>query len=79
MQKFALIFLVASVALLGLVSPVKGMATVRRETNAERFARGMPPLPPRFGTRTLSMFKHQTMYRHFILLTEECANSCSPP
>jgi len=27
---------------------------VRRETNAERFVRGMPPLPPRFGTRTLT-------------------------
>ncbi|KAF8493038.1 hypothetical protein F5888DRAFT_1856170 [Russula emetica] len=47
MQKFALIFLAASTALLGLVAPVEGVALVDRETNADRFARGLPPLPPR--------------------------------
>lgn len=47
MQKFALIFLAASTALLGLVVPVEGVALTDRETNADRFARGLPPLPPR--------------------------------
>ena len=47
MQKFALICLAASTALLGLVAPVEGVALVDRETNADRFARGLPPLPPR--------------------------------
>jgi hypothetical protein len=47
MQKFALVFLAASTALLGLVAPVEGVALVDRETNADRFARGLPPLPPR--------------------------------
>lgn len=47
MQKFGLLFLAVSTALLGLVVPVQGVALQDRETNAERFARGMPPLPPR--------------------------------
>jgi hypothetical protein len=47
MQKFALICLAASTALLGFLAPVEGVALVDRETNAERFARGLPPLPPR--------------------------------
>jgi len=45
MQKFAFVFL--ATALLGLVVPVEGVALVDRETNADRFARGLPPLPPR--------------------------------
>lgn len=45
MQKFGLILIAVSTALLGLVAPVEGVALV--ETNAERFARGLPPLPPR--------------------------------
>jgi hypothetical protein len=45
MQKFALIFV--ATALLGLVAPVEGVALVDRETNADRFARVLPPLPPR--------------------------------
>jgi hypothetical protein len=51
MQKFALICLAASTALLGLVAPVEGVALVDRETNADRFARGLPPLPPRAPTQ----------------------------
>ena len=47
MQKFALICLAVSSALLGLVAPVEGVALVDRETNGDRFARGLPPLPPR--------------------------------
>lgn len=47
MQKFALLCLAVSTALLGLVAPVEGVALVDRETNADRFARGLPPLPPR--------------------------------
>ena len=47
MQKFALIVLAASTALLGFLAPVEGVALVDRETNADRFARGLPPLPPR--------------------------------
>lgn len=46
MQKFGLLFLAVSSALLGLVIPVEGVALVERETNAERFARGLPPLAP---------------------------------
>ncbi len=46
MQKFALLFLVVSTALLGQLAPVEGVALVDRGTNAERFARGLPPLPP---------------------------------
>ena len=46
MQKFGLLFLAVSTALLGLVVPVEGVALVDRTTNAERFARGLPPNPP---------------------------------
>jgi len=59
MQKFVFLFIAAFAALLGLVSPVQGLAAVRRETNAERFARGMPPLPPRFSTRTLTALRRR--------------------
>jgi hypothetical protein len=51
MQKFALIVLAASTALLGLVAPVEGVALVDRETNADRFARGLPPLAPRAASQ----------------------------
>ncbi|KAI0249658.1 hypothetical protein BJV78DRAFT_1283786 [Lactifluus subvellereus] len=48
MQKF---FVVVLVTLLGLSTavqgvPVEGDALLQRDTNAARFARGMPPLPP---------------------------------
>jgi len=58
MQKFAIIFLAAFAALLGLVVPVEGVALVDRETNAERFARGLPPPPPhkREGAPKYSIF-----------------------
>ena len=49
MQKYGLILIAVSTALLGLVAPVEGVALV--ETNAERFARGLPPLPPRADPR----------------------------
>lgn len=45
MQRFAFLLLVASVALLGAIIPVQG-AFKKRETNAQRFARGLNPLPP---------------------------------
>lgn len=44
MQKFTLVFL--AVAFLGFLAPVESQALENRETNADRFARGMPPLPP---------------------------------
>jgi hypothetical protein len=47
MQKFGLLFLAVSTALLGLVVPVESVALEGRETNADRFARGLPPLPQR--------------------------------
>lgn len=46
MQKFALLFLAASTSFLGFLAPVEGQAVAKRETNGERFARGMGPLPP---------------------------------
>jgi hypothetical protein len=47
MQKFGLLFLAVSTALVGLVVPVQGAALTDRETNAKRFAQGLTPLPPR--------------------------------
>ncbi|KAI0287328.1 hypothetical protein BC826DRAFT_1118315 [Russula brevipes] len=49
MQK--LVFIVLA-AFLGLISLVEGVAAVTRETNADRFARGLPPLAPVRRTRT---------------------------
>jgi hypothetical protein len=47
MQGFAFLLLVASVALLSAsVLPVQTAFVGKRETNAQRFARGLPPLPP---------------------------------
>ena len=51
MQRFTAIFFVALVALLGLYAPVHAVPVeadtlVKRGTNAERFARGLPPLAP---------------------------------
>jgi hypothetical protein len=51
MQRFAFVLLVALVALLGLSTavhavPIGSATPVKRETNAMRFARGLPPLPP---------------------------------
>jgi hypothetical protein len=43
---------VATTALLGFVAPVESQSIEYRETNAERFARGMPPLPPSKRTET---------------------------
>jgi len=53
MQKFVLFFLLALATLLVLVPSVEGAAIGKRDTNAERFARGMSPLPPvrRSGTQ----------------------------
>ena len=58
MQKFTFI-LAALVTLLGLSTAVQAVpfeagALVKRETNAARFARGMPPLRP--SKRTGGMF-----------------------
>ena len=63
MQKFALIVLAASAALLGFVTPVESQALENRETNADRFARGMPPLPPAKRTETESM---SILYFYFL-------------
>ncbi|KAH9986676.1 hypothetical protein BJV74DRAFT_885900 [Russula compacta] len=46
MQKFAFILFALSAALLGLAAPVQDAAIMERETNAQRFARGMPPMAP---------------------------------
>ncbi|KAI0259404.1 hypothetical protein BC834DRAFT_906271 [Gloeopeniophorella convolvens] len=52
MQRFACVLLVASAVLLGLVVPSGAASLQRRETNAQRFARGLPPLPPIRRTST---------------------------
>jgi len=53
MQKFAFILLAVLATLLMLAPRVEGAAIdIRRETNAERFARGMTPLPPVKRTET---------------------------
>ncbi|KAF8260578.1 hypothetical protein EI94DRAFT_1747999 [Lactarius quietus] len=46
MQKFALSLLVVSVSLLGTVVPVEATRLVKRETNADHFARSLPLLAP---------------------------------
>ncbi|KAH9055750.1 hypothetical protein EDB87DRAFT_1687836 [Lactarius vividus] len=46
MQRFVFLLLAASVALLATVVPVEAALLGKRETNAQRFARGLPPLPP---------------------------------
>ncbi|KAI9440893.1 hypothetical protein H4582DRAFT_1939900 [Lactarius indigo] len=46
MQRFAFLLLAASVALLAIVIPAEAALLGKRETNAQRFARGLPPLPP---------------------------------
>lgn len=60
MQKFALLFLAASISFSGLLAPVQGQEIVNRETNGERLARGLNPLPPtkrdNHGTSNLLFF-----------------------
>lgn len=60
MQKFALLFLAASISFSGLLAPVQGQEIVNRETNGERLARGLNPLPPtkrdNHGTSNLFFF-----------------------
>ncbi|KAI9458349.1 hypothetical protein BJY52DRAFT_1186839 [Lactarius psammicola] len=46
MQRFAFLLLAASVALLGTIVPVEAAWQGKHETNGQRFARGLPPLPP---------------------------------
>jgi hypothetical protein len=47
MQKFAFILLAVLATLMMLAPRAEGAAIAeKRETNAERFARGMNPLPP---------------------------------
>ncbi|KAH9059432.1 hypothetical protein EDB83DRAFT_2520526 [Lactarius deliciosus] len=45
-QRLAFLLLAASVALLGTFVPAEATLHMRRETNGQRFARGLPPLPP---------------------------------
>jgi hypothetical protein len=52
MQKFLFVFLVFATVLLALAPSVEGSAIGERQTNAERFARGMNPLPPVKRSRT---------------------------
>ena len=55
MQKFAFILLAVLAMLMMLAPRVEGaVIDRRRETNAERFARGMTPLPPLKRTPTSS-------------------------
>ncbi|KAH8995124.1 hypothetical protein EDB86DRAFT_3077922 [Lactarius hatsudake] len=46
MQRFVFLLLAASVVLFATVVPVEAVLLGKRETNAQRFARGLPPLPP---------------------------------
>ena len=62
MQRFTLLLLVASVALLGAVVPVDATRPVKRETNAQRFARHLAPLDPVKRSRT------DSAWRFFLLL-----------
>jgi hypothetical protein len=52
MQKYAFVFLAAVAALLAFVPLVESVAVGKRVTNAQRFARGMTPLPPAKRTKT---------------------------
>jgi len=52
MQKYAFVFLAVVAALLAFVPLVEGVAVGKRVTNAQRFARGMTPLPPAKRTKT---------------------------
>ncbi|KAH8978005.1 hypothetical protein EDB86DRAFT_991792 [Lactarius hatsudake] len=45
-RRLAFLLLAASVALLGTLVPVEAALHMKRETNGQRFARGLPPLPP---------------------------------
>ncbi|KAI0297459.1 hypothetical protein B0F90DRAFT_1739507 [Multifurca ochricompacta] len=66
MQRFTVLFLAVSFVLLGFVAPVPVEAAllVKRETNAVRFARGLPPLPPVRRTKT-SAAKRAEPSQHF--------------
>jgi len=47
MQRFAVVlFALVAVFAIGVPSSAKALAQVKRETNADRFARGLPPLTP---------------------------------
>ena len=52
MQKFAFILLAVLATLMMLAPRVEGAAIEKRETNGERLARGMTPLPPVKRTET---------------------------
>ncbi|KAH9059666.1 hypothetical protein EDB87DRAFT_1684518 [Lactarius vividus] len=45
-QRLAFLLLAASATLLGTFIPVEAALFMKRETNGQRFARGLPPLPP---------------------------------
>jgi hypothetical protein len=73
MQRFTAIFLVALVALLGLSTPVHAIPAradtlAKRGTNAERFARGLPPLPPTKRSPTASTWL-MLYVEEFVFLT----------
>ena len=63
MQKFLFVFLVFVAVFLALVPSVEGAALGKRETNAERFARGMSPLPPVKRSRTEGTSNLACMFR----------------
>ncbi|KAH9043985.1 hypothetical protein EDB84DRAFT_1471209 [Lactarius hengduanensis] len=59
MQRFVFLLLAASVVLLATVVPVEAALLGKRETNAHRFARGLPPLPPVRRSPTESAMRRQ--------------------
>ncbi|KAH8989450.1 hypothetical protein EDB92DRAFT_1947404 [Lactarius akahatsu] len=59
MQRFVFLFLAASVVLLATVVPVEAAFLGKRETNSQRFARGLPPLPPVRRSPTESAMRRQ--------------------
>ncbi|KAH9169448.1 hypothetical protein EDB89DRAFT_1472168 [Lactarius sanguifluus] len=59
MQRFVFLLLAASAVLLATVVPVEAAFLGHHETNAQRFARGLPPLPPVRRSPTESAMRRQ--------------------
>ncbi|KAN0132753.1 hypothetical protein V8E53_009424 [Lactarius tabidus] len=63
MQNFTFLLLVASVALMGVVLPVEATRLVKRETNAQRFARHLAPNDPAKRSHTDTVKRSQFSQR----------------
>ncbi|KAI9451831.1 hypothetical protein BJY52DRAFT_1226452 [Lactarius psammicola] len=72
MQRFAFLLLAASVALLGIFVPVEAALPVKRETNGQRLAKGLPPLPPVRQSPTETAKRRQVSPPPSLSLTTGC-------